>query len=99
MSSRNIVEKCIDECLDADVEKTLQLASKLRNEDFMRATPQVILVRAACHPKSKGTNLVRKYASEICKRGDEPAAGLAYFFDAYGRGKLPNSQKSLERYS
>jgi hypothetical protein len=93
MSSREIMEKCIDECLDKDVEKTLQLAVKLRNEDFMRATPQVILVRAACHRNSKGTSLIRKYAPEICKRGDEPAAGLAYFFDACGRGKLPNSLK------
>lgn len=93
MSSREIMEKCIDECLDKDVERTLKVAVRLRNEDFMRATPQVILVRAACHPKSKGTSLIRKYASEICKRGDEPASGLAYFFDAYGRGKLPNSLK------
>ena len=98
MSSRSIVEKCIDECLDVDVEKTLKLAVKLRNEDFMRATPQVILVRAACHKNSKGTSLIRKYASEICKRGDEPAAGLAYFFDAYGRGKLPNSLKRAWKY-
>lgn len=93
LSPRALMEKCIDDCLAVDVERTLQLAVQLRNEDFVRATPQVILVRAAAHENSKGTGLIRKYAPQICKRGDEPANGLAYYFASFGRGKLPNSLK------
>lgn len=93
LSPKNLIEKCIDECLDKDAEETLKIAVQLRNEDFMRATPQVILVRAAVHKNTKGTGLIRKYAPQICKRGDEPANGLAYFLGEYGRGKLPNSLK------
>lgn len=93
LSPKKLVEKCIDDCLAVDAEKTLQVAVQLRNEDFMRATPQVILVRAAVHPNAKGTGFIRKYAPQICKRGDEPANGLAYFLSEYGRGKLPNSLK------
>lgn len=93
MSSKELMEKCIDECLDENPKETLKIAVSLRNEDFMRTTPQVILVRAAAHHNVKGTGLIRKYAPLICKRGDEPANGLAYFFSEYGRGKLPNSLK------
>lgn len=93
MSPKQIMEKCIDECLDNDPRKTLELAVELRNEDYIRTTPQVILVRAASHKNVKGTSLIREFAPLICKRGDEPANGLAYFFSEYGRGKLPNSLK------
>lgn len=97
MSPKSVMEKCIDECLDVDPERTLVFAANLRNEDMMRSTPQVILVRAACHKNVKGTNLIRKYAPLICKRGDEPANGLAYYFSEFGRGKLPNSLKRAWR--
>lgn len=93
LSPKDIMEKCIDECLEKDPRRTLELAVILRNEDFVRTTPQVILVRAASHKNVKGTSLIREFAPLICKRGDEPANGLAYFFSEYGRGKLPNSLK------
>ena len=93
LGARKTMERCIDECLDKDPRRTLEIAVKIRNEDMMRSTPQVILVRAAVHKSTKGTSLIREFAPKICKRGDEPAAGLAYFFDEYGRGKLPNSLK------
>lgn len=92
MTSTEIMEKCISDCLDRDIEKTLQLAVKLRNEDMMRVTPQVIMVLAAMHPKSIGTGLVQKYAKSIIKRGDEPATQLAYFIGKYGKeGKLADT--------
>lgn len=103
--TKNEIEKIIDECLDKDIEKTLQIAVELRNEDLMRTTPQVILVRAAMHKNSKGTGLVTKYANKICIRGDEPAAGLSYFFVNYGKNiPIPNSlkksyKKILESFS
>lgn len=88
------IEQIIDNCLDKDVEKTLQLAAKLRNEDMIRATPQVILVRAAMHKNSKGTGLIGKYIDKICVRGDEPAAGLSYLIVKYGKSTpIPNALK------
>ena len=91
-------ESLIDECLDTDVEKTLQLAVQLRNEDLIRSTPQVILVRAAMHKNSKGTGVVKKYADKICVRGDEPACVLSYLISTYGKDTpIPNSlKKSLK---
>ena len=91
-------ETLIDDCLSVDVEKTLQLAVSLRNEDLIRSTPQVILVRAAMHKNAKGTGLIKKYASQICQRGDEPAAVISYLFSTYGKNTpIPNSiKKSLK---
>lgn len=89
MSSSDVIEKCINECLDVDIEKTLQLAVELRNQGNMRVTPQVIMVLAAMHPKSIATGLVQKYSSQIMLRGDEPSTQLAYFISRYGQnGKL-----------
>lgn len=93
-----ILERVIDNALDFDAEKTLQIAAALRNVDNIRTTPQVILVRAARHIKVIGTGLIRKYASQIVKRADEPAVGLAYFFATYGKDTpIPNSLKRAWR--
>lgn len=78
MSPMQLMESAIDKALDYDIEKTLQVAADLRNEDNIRVTPQVILVKAANHPKSKGTNLIRKYAPKIMLRADEPVTCFAY---------------------
>ncbi len=87
MTPAQMLEKAIDEALDYDVEKTLALAVELRNVENIRVTPQVILVRAANHPKAKGTGLVRRYALQIVKRADEPSTGLAYQLSKYGTDK------------
>ena len=82
------------DCLNEDVEKTLQIAAELRNDYMIRSTPQVILVRAAMHEKCRGTGLIGKYIDKICMRGDEPAAGLSYLFVTYGlKSPIPNSLK------
>ena len=95
MAPAALLESAIDAALDANGEATLQLAGRLRNEDHIRVTPQVILVRAANHKALKGTGLVRKYAPAIVKRADEPATGLAYQLGAYGKdAPIPNSLKS-----
>jgi len=92
------LERTIDEALAVDAEATLKVAAVLRNEDLIRVTPQVIMVRAAHHPAVRGTGLVRKYAPEIISRGDEPALQLAYHNATYVRenGKpapIPNALK------
>jgi len=92
LTPRQIMEKTIDECLNKDIERTLQVAVELRNTDHMRTTPQVIMVRAAMHKNANGTSLISQYAPKILRRGDEPATQMAYFFDVYGqdgrRGKV-----------
>lgn len=102
-SPSELMESAIDAALDHDAEATLQLAVWLRSEEHVRTTPQVILVRAAHHPKVRGTGLVRRYAPAIVRRGDEPAVGLAYQLWRYGK-PVPNALKrawadALRRFS
>src|SRR5205823_5753233 len=72
--------------------KTLQEAVRLRQEEHIRTTPQVILVRAANHKQVKGTGLVLRYAPGNVSRADEPAVGMAYQRPDDGR-PVPNSLK------
>lgn len=89
-----LIESAIDDALAFDAEATLKEAVRLRNEENMRVTPQVILVRAAHHKAVKGTGLVRRFASEIIRRGDEPSTGLAYHIGRFGEKEpIPNSLK------
>jgi hypothetical protein len=86
------MESAIDAALDHDPEGTLLEAARLRNDEHLRTTPQVILVRAANHAKVRGTGLVRRYAAEIVRRPDEPAVGLAYQLHRFGK-PVPNALK------
>ncbi len=96
LTPSGLMESAIDEALDADPEATLDVAVKLRQAEHIRTTPQVILVRAAHHPKVRGTGLVRKYAPRIVARADEPAVGLAYQMARYGK-PIPNALKKAWR--
>lgn len=94
MTPAALMESAIDAAIDHDPKATLELAVELRDAHNIRTTPQVILVRAANHAKVKGTGLVRRYAREICARGDEPSVGLAYQLARYGAGApIPNALK------
>lgn len=88
MSPSQLMEDAIDKALDYDIEATLKEAVRLRKEENIRTTPQVILVRASNHPKVKGTNLIRKYAQDIILRGDEPSVCTAYHIATYSNGKV-----------
>ena len=92
LPAQSMLERAIDETLAHDAERTLQTAVELRNEDHIRVTPQVILVRAANTLSVKGTKLVRQYAPQIIKRMDEPATQMAYQIAAFGK-PIPNSLK------
>ena len=96
MAPAELIESAIDEALTHDAEATLQEAARLRNEEHMRTTPQVILVRAANHKAVKGTGLVRKYGPQIVKRADEPAVGLSYQMFRFGK-PIPNALKKTWR--
>lgn len=92
MSPTELMEKAIDEALDFSVEETLKEAVRLRNEENIRTTPQVILVRAAHHKDAKGTGLIGKYAQSIVSRADEPGVCLSYSKWRFGK-VIPNSLK------
>jgi hypothetical protein len=92
LSPAEMMERAIDAALAHDAEATLQLAAWLRGEEHVRTTPQVILVRAAHHPKVRGTGLVRRYAKAIVRRADEPSVGLAYQLWRFGK-PVPNALK------
>lgn len=85
-TTAQIMEEAIDEALNYDFIKTVNWADTLRNEYNMRFNPQIIMVRAAIHPKRKEiqkklkSNWFRRInANSIMKRADEPAMQLAYY--------------------
>lgn len=91
-SPAKALESAIDAAIAHDLEATLRVAASLRQNDNIRTTPQVILVRAANTSVAKGTGLIRKYAPKIMRRADEPAIQLAYQLNTY-RKPIPNSLK------
>lgn len=92
--ARQMLEKAIDDALNVSVERTLKFAVELRNEWYIRATPQVIMVRAAMHPKAAGTNLIRRYGRSIMSRLDEVMSQMAYFESVQGSLKrIPSRLK------
>ncbi|MEL6177744.1 MAG: TROVE domain-containing protein [Myxococcota bacterium] len=102
LSPAELMERAIDEALAHDPEATLQEAVRLRHEEHIRTTPQVILVRAAHHASVRGTGWVRQYGRRIIARADEPAVGLAYQLHRFGK-PVPNALKkawrdALERF-
>lgn len=92
MNPTQLLESAIDKALEFDAEATLQYAVELRNQDFIRTTPQVIMVRAANKKEIKGTQLISKYSNGIIKRPDELTVQLAYQTQTYGK-PIPNSLK------
>ena len=92
LSPSALLERAIDAALAFDPEATLQEAARLRQEEHIRTTPQVILVLAANTKAVKGTGLITKYAPQIIGRADEPSVGLAYQLAAFGK-PIPNSLK------
>lgn len=94
-NTREIMEEAIDACLAVDIERTLQFAVELRNEWHFRATPQVIMVRAALHPKIANTGLLAKYAPQIMTRLDDVMNQMAYFESM--RGNLKRIPSRLKR--
>jgi len=105
MTPAQMMESAIDAALEYDVAATLEEAVRLRQEEHIRTTPQVILVRAGNYKGAKGKGLVRYYAKKIIARADEPAVGLAYQLSAYGKkAPIPNCLKkswkdALERFN
>lgn len=92
LSPSKLMEKVIDDAILFDPEATLFEAVRLRNEDNIRVTPQVIMVRAANSSNVRGTNLISKFAQQIMKRTDDAVTQLAYQISTFGK-PIPNSLK------
>ena len=95
-----IMEDIIDKALDYDFEATINWAVTLRKEFFMRLNPQVIMVRAAIHPKRVVFNethpgMFSEINTKVMSRADEPASQLTYYI--YRNGSKKNVPNILKR--
>lgn len=93
------MEKVIDAALDYDFAGTLDWAVTLRNEYHIRLNPQVIMVRAAMHPKrkeftSQNPGKFGEINSKVMSRADDAMAQVSYFIYVNGgKAKMPSLLK------
>ena len=98
-STTEVFTEAIDAALDTDFEGTLKLAVELRKDYNMRLNPQVIMVRAAIHPKraewtEKNPGKFSSYEDQVMSRADEPMTQLAYYIAINnGKKKMPTLLK------
>jgi hypothetical protein len=99
-STTEVFTESIDAALDYNFEATLNLAAELRDTYNMRLNPQVIMVRAAIHPKreeftSKNPGKFAEIESKVMSRADEPMSQLAYymFLNNGNKNKVPTILK------
>lgn len=99
--TNQIFEEAIDKALDYDFGATLDWAVELRSEYMMRLNPQVIMVRAAIHPKREEWTKANpgKFAEinkMVMRRADEPMSQMAYFLYK-NKGKKNNIPSVIKR--
>lgn len=87
-----VMEQIIDDALDVDFEATIRWALELRKDYYMRLNPQVIMVRAAMHPKRIEFNeahpgLFSTINAQVMSRADEPSSQLTYWLYRNGSKK------------
>lgn len=99
-STTEIFTEAIDKALDYDFQATLNLAAELRDTYNMRLNPQVIMVRAAIHPKraefaAKNPGEFGRVEKLVMSRADEPMSQLAYymFLNGGNKNKIPTILK------
>lgn len=80
----SMMERIIDEALDFNFKETLEWAVELRNQFYIRLNPQVIMVRAAVHPKRK--EFTSKYPGmfdfinkQVMSRADDGMSQISYY--------------------
>lgn len=79
-----VMEELIDRALDYNFGATLEWAATLRDTFGMRLNPQVIMVRAAVHPKRKtftdeNPGRFDVINQQVMRRADEPLTQMAYY--------------------
>lgn len=99
-TTTEIFTDTIDKSLDYDFKATLDFAVELRKDFNMRLNPQIIMVRAAIHPKR--IDFTKEYPGEfdrinqlVMSRADEPMSQLSYFMYINNgkKNKLPTILK------
>lgn len=100
-TTTEIMEDAIDAALDYDFDGVLEWAKKLRLHYNMRLNPQVIMVRAAVHPKRKEYTDSHKgkfgeVEQIVMRRADEPMSQIAYYIYLNG-GVKANMPSVLKR--
>ena len=100
--TEDIMEEAIDNSLDYDFKSTLDWAVTLRSDYFMRLNPQVIMVRAAIHPKRKEFTSAYpgkfdEINQKVMSRADEPMSQMAYYM--YNNGGKKNDIPSILKRS
>ena len=101
LNTETIMEQAIDKALDYDFNATLEWAVNLRHDYFMRLNPQVIMVRAAIHPKRKefSSEYPGKFDEinqKVMSRADEPMSQMSYYLYK-NKGKKNNIPSILKR--
>lgn len=99
--TETIMEEAIDAALDYNFGATLEWATTLRSDYMMRLNPQVIMVRAATHPKRKewtdaNPGKFDEYNQQVMKRADEPMSQMAYYLYK-NKGKKNNIPSIIKR--
>lgn len=100
-STTEIMTEAIDASLDYDYERTLNWAVELRTVYNIRLNPQIIMVRAAIHPKRKAFTANNKVNfrfinCQVMQRADEPMVQIAYYL-FINNGKKNNIPNILKR--
>lgn len=91
--------EAIDNALNYDFEATLKWATELRKDYYMRLNPQVIMVRAAIHPKREeftknNPGKFDEYNKKVMLRPDEPLTQMAYYlWENKSKNNMPNILK------
>ena len=101
LNTEAVMEKAIDKALDYDFNATLEWAATLRHDYFMRLNPQVIMVRAAVHPKRKEFSSEHpgkfdEINQKVMSRADEPMSQMSYYLYTHN-GKKNNIPSILKR--
>lgn len=101
LNTETIMEKAIDKALDYDFNATIEFAATLRHDYFMRLNPQVIMVRAAIHPKRKEFSNAHpgkfdEINQKVMSRADEPMSQMSYYLYK-NNGKKNNIPSILKR--
>ena len=100
-NTEQIMESAIDAALEYDFGGTLEWATTLRNDFYMRLNPQVIMVRAAIHPARKAwteanPGKFNEYNQLVMKRADEPMSQMSYYL-YLNKGKKNNIPSVIKR--
>lgn len=100
-TTTEIMEDAIDAALDYDFDSVLEWTKELRLHYNMRLNPQVIMVRAAVHPKRKEYTDSHKgkfgeVEQIVMRRADEPMSQIAYYIYLNGGAKT-NMPSVLKR--